>query len=63
MPWGVPGPALPLGEERGCLTVLYGGWPHFQHWAQVWVLQYKKDIKLSSVQRNLNLSFNFTIIQ
>jgi len=35
-PCGAPGPALPLGEGRGCLVLLCAVQPHLQHWAQVW---------------------------
>lgn len=49
---GAPGPTLPLGDRRGLSALLCTLRPHLKIWVQVWVPQYKKDIKLvASVQR------------
>jgi len=50
-PCGAPGPALPLGEGRGCPPPLCAVRPHLVHCVQVWVPA-RKDVKLlQSIQR------------
>jgi len=47
MPWGAPGPALPVGERRGCpLCSSLCSLTSSTYWVRVWAPQYKKDIKL-----------------
>jgi len=34
IPWGAPGPALPVGEGRACPALLRAAQPHLLHWVQ-----------------------------